>query len=261
MSIHPTAIIEAGAVLADDVEVGPYCCVGAGAVLETGVRLLSHVTVSGRTLIGAGTVVHPFAVLGSPPQHLGYKGEDTALEIGPRNIIREHSTMNIGTSAGRGVTRVGADGFFMVGAHVGHDCQVGDKVVFANNATLGGHVVVGDGVFLGGLCAVHQNGRVGAYAFVGGCAAVTTDVIPYASAVGNRARLTGLNVIGLKRRGVERGTIHALRAAYRELFFGDGHFKDRVGSVAKTYADVAPVMKIVDFINEDASRSLMSPVR
>ena len=260
--IHPTAILEDGAEIGADVDIGPYCIIGRGARLGDGVKLLNHVTIAGNTTVGEGCVIHPYASLGSPPQHLGYGGEETRLEVGARNTIREHVTMNIGTVAGGGVTRVGDDGFFMVGAHVAHDCQVGDKVIFANNATLGGHVSVGDGVFLGGLSAIHQHSRVGDYAFVGGCAAVTMDIIPYASAMGNHARLTGLNVIGMKRRGLERKTIHALRSAYRMLFLGeDDTFKDRLAAVTSEFGGVQEVMHIMAFINEDASRSLMGPAR
>jgi UDP-N-acetylglucosamine acyltransferase len=258
-TIHPTAIVEGGATLADDVEIGPYCIVGPKVTLAAGVRLLSHVCIEGLTEIGEGTVVHPFARLGGPPQHLAHKGEDTRLVVGKRNIVREHATMHTGTAGGSGVTTVGDDGLYMVGSHVAHDCVVGDKVVLANNATLGGHVQVGDFVFLGGLSAVHQHTRVGRYTFVGGLAAVTKDVIPYGSVWGNHARLEGLNLVGLKRRGLPRETINDLRTAFRLLFAPEGTFQERLDDVARVFAGSSEVSEIVAFIRSDSGRPLCLP--
>lgn len=257
--IHAGAVIDASARLADDVEVGPWCVVGSGVTLEAGVRLISHVVVQQDTTVGARTVIHPFAVIGGDPQHSGYKGEPVRLEIGSDNVIREHSTFNRGTPQGTGVTRVGSNGLFMTGAHVGHDCVVGDHVVMANNATLGGHAQIGDRVFLGGLAAVHQNGRVGQGAIVGGLAAVTRDVIPYGSAWGNHARLHGLNLIGLKRKGYGKDQIRRLLAAFRDLFEGEDIFAARIDRVAEAYADLPEIMEIVGFIREDARRPLCLP--
>jgi len=259
VSVHPTAIIDPGARLAEGVEVGPWCVVGSGVALHEGVRLVSHVVVQQDTTIGARTVVHPFAVIGGDPQHGGYKGETVRLEIGADNLIREHCTFNRGTPQGAGVTRVGSNGLFMTGAHVGHDCVVGDHVVMANNATLGGHARIGDRVFLGGLAAVHQNGRVGQGAIVGGLAAVTRDVIPYGSAWGNHARLHGLNLIGLKRKGYGKEAIRRLLMAYRDLFEGHGAFADRVERVAAAYVDLPEIMEVVAFIREDGKRPLCLP--
>lgn len=261
MQIHPTAIVEDGAELGDDVVIGPYCRVGSRAKLGHGVILKSHAVIEGDTTIGRGTIVHAFSVLGGPPQHLNCKGDNTQLVIGSDVIIREHVTMNTGTAQGAGVTRVGDRGYFMTGAHIGHDCQVGDDVIFANNATLGGHVRVGDNAFLGGLCAIHQNCRVGAYAFIGGCAAVPTDVIPYGSAFGNHARLGGLNIIGMKRRNTPRETIHKVRAAYRLLFEGEGAFKDRLEEARSNYSGYAEVEAIIAFIDDGKTRSLMTPAQ
>ncbi len=257
--IHPTAIIDPKAELAGGVEVGPWCVVGPGVSLAEGVRLISHVVVQQDTAIGARTVVHPFAVIGGDPQHGGYKGEPVRLEIGADNLIREHSSFNRGTQQGTGVTRVGSNGLFMTGAHVGHDAVVGDHVVMANNATLGGHARIGDKVFLGGLCAVHQNGRVGQGAIVGGLAAVTRDVIPYGSAWGNHARLQGLNLIGLKRKGYGKDAIRRLLAAFRDLFEGEGLFAARIDRVAGAYTDLPEIMEIIAFIREDARRPLCLP--
>lgn len=257
-TVHPTAIVHDGASLAQDVEVGPYCIVGGEVALDPGVRLIAQVVVQGRTQVGPGTVVHPFAVLGGPPQHLAHRGEPTQLAIGARNVIREHVTMHTGTAAGRGVTTVGSDGLFMAGSHVAHDCIVGDHVVFANNATLGGHVQVGDYVFMGGLSAAHQWSRIGRHAFIGGLAPVTRDVIPYAL-VGNDARLEGMNLVGLKRRGFSREAINDLRAAYRMLFAEEGTFQERVEDVARVFGASAEVMEVVAFIRAEASRPLCLP--
>ena len=259
--IHPTAIVSPGAQLGQDVEIGAFCTVGPKVQLGDGVRLVSHVVVEGATQIGSGSTVHPFAVLGGAPQHLAHKGEDTRLVVGERNIIREHVTMHAGTVGGGGVTTVGSDSLYMVGAHVAHDCIVGDRVTFANNATLGGHVQVGDFVFMGGLCAVHQFTRIGRYSFVGGGGVVTKDIIPYGSVWGNHAHLEGLNLVGLKRRGFSREAINALRAAYRLLFADEGTFQERLDDVAEAHADTPEVMEIVDFIRSEANRPLCLPER
>ncbi len=257
-SVHPTAIVHDGARLAPDVDIGPYCIVGPDVVLAGGVRLVSHVVIDGVTEIGENCVIHAFASLGGPPQHLAHKGEATRLAIGPRNLIREHVTMNTGTVMGRGVTTVGSDGLFMVGSHVAHDCIVGDRVVLANNATLGGHVQVGDQVFMGGLSAAHQHTRIGRHAFIGGLAPVTKDVIPYAL-VGNDAHLEGINLVGLKRRGFSREVINDLRAAYRLLFAQEGTFQERVEDVGRVFGGSAEVMEIIAFIRADANRPLCLP--
>lgn len=256
--VHPAAIVAEGAKIHASVEIGPHCIVGPGVSLAAGVRLISHVVIEGRTAVGESTVVFSFAMLGGPPQHLGHRGEDTELVIGARNQIREHVTMHTGTVAGGGVTRVGSDGLFMVGSHVAHDCVVGDEVVLANNATLGGHVTVGDFVFMGGLSAVHQHSRIGRYAFVGGLAPVTKDVIPFAL-VGNDARLEGMNLVGLKRRGFSRDTIKDLRSAYRLLFADEGAFQERLEDVARVFAGSPEVMEVVEFIRADAARPLCMP--
>jgi UDP-N-acetylglucosamine acyltransferase len=261
MPIHPTAVVDKSARLGEGVDIGPYAIVGPEVSLGPGVAVMSHVVLAGATEIGARTRIHPFASIGGPPQHLGHKGEATRLVVGADCIIREYATVNCGTVAGGGITRLGARVFMMTGAHVGHDCRVGNDVVMANAATLGGHVTVEDFVFLGGLSAIHQFCRIGAYAFVGGCAAVPTDVIPFGSAIGNHAHLAGLNLIGMKRRGVPRDAIHKVRAAYRLLFEEGGAFKDRLERVEAEYGAVAEVRRILDFINADTSRALMAPAR
>jgi UDP-N-acetylglucosamine acyltransferase len=257
--IHPTAIVEGGATLADGVEIGPYSIVGGAVTLGANVRLMSHVVVEGVTEIGADCVIHPFANLGGPPQHAAHKNEPTGLKIGERNVIREHVTMHTGTAFGRGVTVVGSDGLYMVGAHVAHDCIVGDHVILAKGATLGGHVHLANYVFMGGLSAAHQFSRIGRHAFIGGLAAVTKDVIPFGSVWGNHAHLEGLNLVGLKRRGFAREVINDLRAAYRLLFADEGTFQERIEDVARVFVGSAEVCEIVDFIRADANRPLCLP--
>lgn len=257
--VHPTAIVEPGAYLGKGVVVGPWCTVGPDVALGDGVRLISHVTVAGRTTIGPDTVVYPFASVGMPPQDLKYRGEASRLEIGSGNTIREHVTMNPGTEGGGMVTRVGDNGLFMIGAHVAHDCTVGDRVVFANNASIAGHVTVGDFAIIGGLSTVHQFCRIGAHAMIGLNTAVVGDVIPFGSVAGDRARMVGLNVVGLRRRGFARSDIQALRTAYRLLFAQEGTLAERLEDVARMYADNAAVMDIVAFVRADSSRPVCQP--
>lgn len=260
MSIHPTAIIAPGAQLGEGVEIGPYCVVGERVTLGARTRLISHAVIDGVTTLGEDCTVFPFAMLGGPPQHLAHKGEPTQLILGDRNTVREHVTMHTGTVMGGGVTRVGSDGLFMVSSHVAHDCQVGDRVVFAASATLGGHAQIEEGVFMGGLSAVHQWNRVGRFAFVGAGTIVTKDVIPFGSVWGDvHARLEGLNLVGLKRRGFSRDTIHSLRAAYRLLFADEGTLQERIDDVAESYGGSPEVQEILDFIRADAQRPLCLP--
>ncbi len=257
MSIHPTSIVDAGAELGADVEVGAFCHVGPKVRLHDGVKLVSHVVIDGDTEIGKGSIIHPFTALGGPPQHVGYKGEETKLIIGANSAIREHVSIHRGTAAGGGVTRIGDGGFYMVGVHIAHDCNIGDNVILAPNVAVGGHVAIGDNVFVGGLCAIHQNCRIGAYAFIGGGAVVVSDMIPYASAIGNHARLVGLNIIGMKRRGMARKTIHDMRTAYRMLFSGEATLKERIDLVRERYGVCEEVKRILEFVEHDASRPLM----
>jgi UDP-N-acetylglucosamine acyltransferase len=258
MAIDPTARVADGARVGNGVEIGPYCVVGPNAELGDGVRLIAQVHIAGATTIGEGTVVYPFASLGTPPQSVHYRGEATRLIIGPHCDIREGTTMNIGTESGGGVTRVGERCFFMVGSHIAHDCHVGDRVTFANNVTLGGHVTIGDGAVFGGLAAVHQFGRVGEGAMVGGMSPIRGDVIPFGMAYGEN--LVGLNVVGLRRRGVARPQLLQLRRAYRELFFGKGIFADRVECIARDFAGEPHVRKMIAFILDGGKRPLMRPL-
>jgi len=259
VSVHPTAVVEPGAEVHPGATVGPFCVVGAGVSLAEGAELVSHVAVAGRTAIGPRTRVWPFASIGHQPQDLKYRGEESRLEIGADCMIREHVTANPGTTGGGMVTRIGDRCLLMVGAHVGHDCQIGPGVILANNATLAGHVEIGDSAFLGGLSAVHQFVRVGEQAMVGGMTGVEKDVIPFGSVIGNRAHLGGLNIVGLKRRGFDRETIHALRGAYREIFFGQGTLAERAAAAARAHAGVAAVERLAAFILADSSRSFCTP--
>jgi UDP-N-acetylglucosamine acyltransferase len=259
--VHPTALVAPGAILGEDVVIGPYCIVEDGVRIGARTRLMAHVVVGGPTTIGEDCAIHPFAALGGPPQVLVYKGEPTRLEVGDRNVIREYVTMHRGTPAGRGVTTVGSDSLFMAQAHVAHDCVVADRVVMAHASTLGGHVHVGEFAIIGGLAAIHQWGRIGPHVNIGGLAAVTKDVIPYGSAWGNHAHLEGLNLVGLKRRGFPRETVNDLRAAYRLLFADEGTFQERVEDTARVFEGSSAVMEIVDFIRADANRPLCLPAR
>lgn len=259
VTIHPSAIVDPAASLGEGVSIGPFCVVGPNVALGDGVRLISHVAVDGRTRIGAGTVIYPFASIGHPPQDLKFRGEPSELVIGARNQIREHVTMNPGTEGGGMITRVGDDGLFMMGTHVAHDCVVGDHVVLANNATLGGHVTLGDYVIIGGLSAVRQFVRIGAHAMIGGMSGVENDVIPFGLVMGDRARLAGLNLVGLERRGFKKEDIHALRAAYRMLFGPEGTFAERVEEVGRDFGERALITDILEFIRAKESRSLCQP--
>lgn len=257
--IHPTAIVEPGARLADDAHIGPYCTVGAEVELGSGVVLESHVVVAGRTTVGAGTRIYPFASIGHRPQDMKYAGEPSRLEIGENNVIREHVTMNPGTAGGGMVTKVGDNCLFMVACHVAHDCAIGNNVIMANNATLGGHVHVGDFAILGGLSAVHQFVRIGSHAIIGGMSGVEHDVIPYGSVMGDRAHLVGLNIVGLKRRGFSRDVIHVLRNAYRLLFAQEGTMSERLADVSQMFADNEAVMDIVRFMQAQSQRAICQP--
>jgi UDP-N-acetylglucosamine acyltransferase len=260
-TIHPTAIVEAGAQLGADVEIGPYCMIGANVRLGDRVRVRSHAVLEGHTEIGEDCEIYPFASIGAAPQHAAYQGEPTRLVVGARNLFREHVTLHCGTAAGRGVTTVGSDGLFYVGCHVAHDCIVGDHVILTNGATLGGFCNVEDYVIMGGLSAAHQHTRIGRHAFIGGMAGVNHDVIPFGSVWGNHAHLEGLNLVGLKRRGFSREAINTLRAAYRMLFAEEGTFQERLEDTVYAYSGSPEVQEILNFIKADSSRPLTMPQR
>ncbi len=257
--IHPSAIIEPGAQIGAGVEIGAFSVIGPEVVLHDNVRLAAHVVVAGKTEIGEGTQVFPFASLGHAPQDRKFRGEESRLIIGSGNVIREYVTMNPGTEQGGLVTRIGDGGLFLTGAHVAHDCQIGNHVLLVNNATLGGHCVVEDFASVGGLSAVHQYVRIGAYAFIGGMSGVENDVIPFGMALGNRAHLAGLNIVGMKRHNFDREQIHSLRKAYRMLFATEGTLLERLEDVEKMFSDDGEVQRVVQFVKADSSRSLCVP--
>ena len=256
--IHPSAIIEPGAQIASDVSIGPFSYIGSSVTLHPGVKIKSHVVVTGNSEIGDETVVYPFAVIGEIPQDLKFNGEKTSLKIGKRNQIREHVTINTGTTLGGGLTSIGDDCLLMTGSHVAHDVKISNKVIMANCAAVAGHCAIEDEVIIGGLSGIHQFVRVGRGAIIGAVTMVTNDVIPFGLVQGPRGALDGLNLIGLKRRGVDRNDITALRAAFQSLAQGDGTFQDRARKLGEEttseYVDA-----IVNFILGASDRSFLTP--
>jgi UDP-N-acetylglucosamine acyltransferase len=247
MAIHPTAIVDAAAELGADVEIEAYAIVRAGVRLGDGVRIGPHAVITGPTTIGAGSRVFPFASIGEEAQDLKYRGEHAELLIGERNIFRENVTINRGTAGGGGVTRIGSDNLFMAGSHVAHDCTVGNHCVFSNCAAIAGHVTVFDRAILGGFAGVHQHSRIGRCAMVGAAAMAAQDVPPFTIAQGDRARLFGLNIVGLRRAGFKLEVLQALKAAYRELFHQGMPMRIALEQVREVYADVPEVIELVDF--------------
>src|SRR5882757_752126 len=257
--IDPTARVEDGAVIGEGTSIGPYYIIGPHVVIGANCKLIAHVHITARTTIGDGCTIHPFVSLGTPPQSLGYRGELTSLEIGEGCTIREQSTMNAGTSAGGGITRVGKRGYFMNCSHVGHDCEVGDDVTFATSATLGGHCEIGDFVFIGGLSAVHQFTRIEPQVMVGGVCAVRRDVMPFGLVNGQYASLEGLNVIGMKRRKFTRERLATVRSFYQKLFHGPGIFAERLDAVQPMAKEDPAIAEILAFIGDGKHRALCLP--
>lgn len=257
--IHPTAVIDRGAKLGERVRVGPLCCIGPNVVLGEDSVLHSHVVLAGDTTVGPRAKIFPFASIGHQPQDLKYGGEATSLAIGSDCTIREGVTMNPGTAQGTARTVVGDRCVFLANSHVAHDCRVGDDVILSNNVMLAGHCIIGDFVIIGGGAGVHQFVRIGAHAFIGGLSGIENDVIPYGMALGNRAHLAGLNIIGLRRRSFSREQIHDLRRAYRLLFADEGTLQERVGDVAEEFAKHPIVHEILDFIREGGDRAICTP--
>ena len=256
--IHSSAVIEDGAKIAAGCKIGPFCWIGSQVQLDDNVSCTSHVVIKGQTIIGADTSIFPFAVIGEIPQDLKFKGESTALTIGKRNRIREHVTINTGTAAGGGLTKVGNDCLMMAGCHIAHDAQVSDRVIIVNSAAIAGHVIIEEDVIVGGLCGVHQFVRLGKGAIIGALSMVTHDVIPYGLVQGSRGQLDGLNLVGLKRAGVARNDITALRAAFQTLAQGEGAFQDRAKRLREE-SNNQYVKDIVDFVMGDSDRSFLTP--
>ncbi len=256
--IHPTAVIEHGADISDDVSIGPFSYIGSQVTLCSGVKIKSHVVVTGNTEVGEQTVIYPFSVIGEIPQDLKFSGEKTFLKIGKRNKIREHVTINTGTAGGGGLTSIGNDCLFMAGCHVAHDAIINNKVIVANNGAIAGHCIIEDDVIIGGLAGIHQFVRVGRGAIIGALTMVTNDVIPFGLVQGPRGTLDGLNLIGLKRKGVDRGDITELRVAFQILAQGEGTFQDRAKKLKEEttndYVDA-----IINFILGNSDRSFLTP--
>jgi UDP-N-acetylglucosamine acyltransferase len=259
IQIHPAAVVERGAVLGPGVSIGAFCHIGPQVELGAGVEPVSHVAVAGRTKIGARSRLFPFASIGHPPQDLKYRGEASSLEIGEDCLIREGVTINPGTAGGGMLTKIGDRCVFLANSHVGHDCRLGCDVVLSNNVMIAGHVVIGDFASLGGGAAVHQFTRIGAHAFLGGLSGLENDLIPFGLAAGNRARLAGLNLIGLKRRGFAREAIHDLRRAYRLLFAAEGTLTERIEDVALAFDGQAEVHEILEFLRAGGERAVCMP--
>ncbi len=257
-SIHPTACVDHGAEIGGGVDIGPFAYVGPDVKIGEDCEIKSHAVITGDTEIGPGCTVFSFAVIGEIPQDLKFAGEKTKLVIGARNRIREHVTINCGTGGGGGVTRIGDDCLIMAGAHVAHDAQVGNRVIIVNSAAVAGHCVIEDDVIIGGLSGIHQWVRIGQGAIIGAVSMVTRDVIPYGLVEASRGKLDGLNLVGLKRKGVSRADITALRAAYQMLAQGEGAFQDRARRLGEeTESDY--VRRIVDFVTGDSDRSFLTP--
>lgn len=259
MAVHPTAVVEDGAVLGADVSIGPFCMIGPNVELGDGAVLHSHVALAGHTRIGAGAQIFPFASIGHQAQDLKFRGEHATLTVGANCLIREGVTMNAGTEGGGGHTVIGDNCAFLANSHVGHDCRVGNHVVMSNGALLAGHVQVGDFVIFGGGSAAIQFSRIGSHAFVGGLSGLEKDLIPFGLAVGDRASLAGLNLVGLRRRNFDRDAVAALRRAYRMLFAAEGTLKERTDRIADEYPDVGLVQDVVSFIRAGGDRALCTP--
>lgn len=257
--VHPSSVVEAGARIGSGARIGPFCYVSADAVLGDQVELISHVSVLGATTVGAATKIYPMATLGAPPQNTKHKGGRTTLVIGTNCTLREGVTMHLGTDTSRGTTTVGDNGNFLAYAHVAHDCSVGNNATFANGATLGGHCEIGDNVYIGGLSAVHQFVRVGDNAFLGGVSAFVGDVIPYALAVGNRASLRGLNIIGLKRSGMSRADIQLLRRCYKTIFDRTHTVGENLEKARAEFSGSPQARKIIDFMSNRGHRHYAVP--
>lgn len=258
--IHPTSIIHKEASIAPDAEIGPYCIIGANVVIKSKVVLKSHICVEGYTTIDEGTIIYPFASIGLSPQDMKYKGEKSSLYIGKNNTIREYVTMHPGTESGGMKTIIGDNGLFMIGVHIAHDCSIGNNVIMANNATLAGHVVVEDFVIIGGMSAVHQFVRIGAHAIIGGGSIVVEDVIPFGNVVGERAGLSGLNIVGMKRRNFNRESIKALQNSFKKIFIdNDATFDNRIIEADQKFGNDQNVKRMIEFLRASTSRSICMP--
>jgi UDP-N-acetylglucosamine acyltransferase len=259
--IHPLAVVEDGAVIGENVVVGPFSHVGPRVVLGDDVELMSHAVVVGKTEIGRGSKIFSMAVIGGVSQSLHEAGEESSLTVGENCTMREGVTMNTGTVGGGGKTVVGDNCLFLANSHVAHDCQLGSGIVMSNNVMLAGHVHVGDRAILGGGCAVHQFTRIGRQAFIGGLSAVNYDVIPYGMLNGNPGILGGLNVVGMTRAGMDKQTIHRVRRAFKDIFEGEANVRANAMAIRDNYLDCAEALEIIDFVAAESDRAISSPFR
>ena len=259
--IHPLSVVEDGAVIGENAVIGPFCHVGPKVVLHDEVELLPHAIVTGRTVIGRGCRIFSNAVIGGDPQSLHHDGAETTLTVGEKCTFREGVTVNTGTTEGGGKTVIGSNNLFLANSHVAHDCILGNHIVMSNNVMLAGHVIVEDRVILGGGSAVHQFTRIGRQAFIGGLSGASYDVIPYGMLNGIPGVLSGLNVVGMSRAGMDKATIHQVRRAYKQIFEGEGSIRNNAAAIRDEYADCVPVVEILDFIAAESDRALSSPHR
>ncbi|MGJ3354289.1 acyl-ACP--UDP-N-acetylglucosamine O-acyltransferase [Providencia sp. Je.9.19] len=250
--IHPSSVVEDGAIIGANVHIGPFCYIGADVEIGEGTELKSHIVINGHTKIGRDNVVFQFASIGEINQDLKYQGEPTRVEIGDRNRIRESVTIHRGTTQGGGLTKVGDDNLLMVNVHIAHDCLIGNRCIIANNGTLGGHVTLGDFAIIGGMTAVHQFCQIGAHVMVGGCSGVAQDVPPYVIAQGNHATPFGLNLEGLKRRGFDKESLHAIRNAYKTLYRSGKSLEEAREEIAGMAKNNSHVQVFSDFLEESA---------
>ena len=258
--IHKTAIIQKGAKVHPEAIIGPYCTIGKNVELDKGVKLHSHVCIEGFSYIGENTEIFPFASIGYPPQDLKYNGEESRVIIGKNNIIREYCTVNTGTIHGNMETVIGDNCLFMISSHVAHDCVVGDNVILANNATLGGHVVLDNNVIIGGLAAIHQFVRIGKFAIIGGVSAVVEDVAPFASVAGDRAKIIGINIVGMKRNNYSKNSINIVKNIFREIFSKNSNkgFDEKIKVIKSNYINDES-KEIIKFLEMDGKRGFCMP--
>lgn len=259
-NIHSTAIVSSKAELGNNIYIGPYCIINENVKINDNCKFLANVYMEGNTTVGANCTFYPFSTIGTKPQDLKYKGEKSELTIGNNNTIREHVTINPGTSGGGLITSIGNNCLLMVGCHVAHDCKIENNVILVNNASLAGHVTIEDFAIIGALSGVHQFCRIGKHSMIGAMSGIDSDVIPYGTVLGNRAFLSGLNIIGLKRRGFSKDIIQGLKKAYGVLFVSnEGTISDRIKEVSEDFSKNIPVMEIVDFLTKEKSRSICKP--
>ena len=257
---HHTSIISEKAVLGSNITIGPYCIINENVKIGNNVNLKAHVYIDGNTTIGDNCTFFPYCSIGTSPQDLKYRGEKSILKIGNNNIFREYVTVNPGTEGGGLKTKIGNNCLFMISSHIAHDCKIGNNVIMVNNASLAGHVILEDYAIMGALSGAHQFCRIGKHSMIGGLSGVDSDVIPYGTVIGNRAYLSGLNIIGLKRRGFSKGIIQDLRKAYGLLFSSqEGTFSDRIKEVSEEFLENEPIQEIVQFLKSEKSRSICKP--